>query len=334
MDLLITRDARWWRNLRQAGHDVQDRRRVPWKRRLKGIKGMAWSAALVIGTGKTASWLSRLADGAQESVTSDRSPEYRCSRANSKIIYQYLRGERAPSTGSRGKWGFDLTSTVHALPGGALARLYLESPLWELLDSTVSRERARQILLLMGEHQAYVPLRAYICAWANYRISVSDRQSRAEQQKRAERIGSMHSHLRSTDAVFNYLSEPLLAYLRQCEPQIPLDPPAKPVHEKSRLAVALMRGFERFKRYDNRFYDGVDRYLLSGRLPDRRFMRVYRPRWDCVIRWLEAHKTDLQETANVPEPVQLHGWQNLYEGWGLPIAPITPPSNRRSIRFC
>ncbi len=62
---------------------------------------------------------------------------------------------------------------VHSLPGGAMARLYLESPLWDLLDRNVSLDRAKSILFLTNQHQPCMPLRGYISAWAQYRIAIA-----------------------------------------------------------------------------------------------------------------------------------------------------------------
>ena len=133
MDPSSPYDFRYFRELQSPPADVQEKRKVPMHRRLPGLRGMAWSAAAVLYTDRTASNLSRLFRFDRQGRTA----------TNSKIIYHYLRGECEPTPGPRGKYRHDLTGAVHMLPGGAIARLWLNSPLWELLEGNLSAERAR-----------------------------------------------------------------------------------------------------------------------------------------------------------------------------------------------
>lgn len=314
-------DARYRRNLRIPCHDVQEKPRVPCARRVQGLQGMAWSAALVVHTRKTPSWLSRLAT--RDRISGDRRQSLNLPPhpANGNIIHQYLHGERAPTRGPRGKWGFDLTGAVHALPGGAMARLYLDSPLWELIEGPVSVVRAKDILLLLTQHLPGMPLVAYIRAWAEYRLSMAESQSASQQQKCRNRIGELHETLPFVDPVFRFIHRPLTHYLASYEPKIPLDQ-FRPGVPKSATGTRLWAAFRRSMQQDQRFEDGCDRFLLSGRLPDRRFLQRFRQRWTNFINLRErrAHHIHPGEALNADDAIESFPGQSLYEVWHIRAA--------------
>lgn len=291
---------RYWRELLPAREDVQDRREVPAQRRLAGLRGMAWSAAAVIYTCRTASDLSRLGNLDRTGVNAGR------HAPNSKIIYQYLRGEREPTCGARGKYGFDLTSAVHALPGGGAARLWLESPLWELLAAGLSVGRVASILSSMEEPRSDTPAREYVHAWANYRLSVLEQAPESVQQKRAEAIARLHDRLASADPVFRHVNGPLKRYLLEHEPGIPIERARAEPRHKSSLWRMLEKGLKKANRREQRVHNGVQRYLKSGRRPDHRFCRAF-PAWDLHLR--EPHP--VRDTIEKPRRPGQAGWEFL-----------------------
>lgn len=94
-------------------------------KRLEGLRGMAWAYGVLHHTGYSASGASKRFSPPVESEQ---------DQANSKIMYQYLRGDRAPTRGARGKYGFDLVAAVDKHPQGKLATKWLDHPLWLIFD--------------------------------------------------------------------------------------------------------------------------------------------------------------------------------------------------------
>lgn len=329
MDEYSGMDARYWRFPVIPSHDVQERRRVPVARRLQGLRGMAWGVAAVFWTRKTAAWLSGLAQRDHTFWEGDGLSGRRRQRANSNIVHQYLHGERCPTQGPRGKWGFDLTGAVHALPGGDMARLYLESPLWELIEGSVSAERAKNILLLLDEDPPPIPMLAYVRAWAEYRLSTAEAQPASQQQMWRDRIGRLQWIMRSTDPVLDYMYRPLAYYLAACEPQIPLEQNWKPRLSKSMSAEESWAAFQRSLLPDTRFESGLDRYICSGRPPDRRFLQKFRQRWAaamrCPARW------EIPETNHADELSSVKGWEPLYKAWGIRRIVTSSDLKRRTV---
>jgi hypothetical protein len=296
---------------------------VPIARRLGGLRGMAWGAASVINIHMTASRLSRLPDLALGG-SDDTEPRRARSSANSKILYQYLRGERHPTSGPRGKYGYDLTAAVHALPGGALARLWLESVLWEVLDPDLSEERARSILSLTEQHQQVMPAREYIRAWCRYRLAMIEQATKAEVKARRTDIARLHKTLSHYDPVFCYIAGPLTFYLHKCEPHIPIQYKSNEVGKKSWLGSALNQADARRKQINDRFDNGVRRYLISERLPDRRFLKRFDNRWCALwLRWqsyeaaYEETNSDSRRTADKEKPTDCIAWQPVCEAMGI-----------------
>ncbi|MPV66881.1 hypothetical protein [Burkholderia sp. BE17] len=309
-------EFRYWRELRPPPADVQEKRKVPMHRRLAGLRGMAWGAAAVLYTDRTASCLSRLPSLDRPSRVDPRGGH---TAANSKIIYQYLRGEREPIPGARGKYGHDLTGTVHALPGGAMARLWLSSPLWELLEGHLSAERTRSILLMIEMPLPGMPMLEYIRAWARYRLATLEHMLSAVQQERAGAIAHLHGALDRGDPVFRHIYGPLQRYLLKCEPQIPIEHALARSSHKSRLARLIEKGREKTNRRNNQFQDGAQRYLKSGRLPDRRFLKEFAGPWDTFLRWRDPCDTPHMESELRQHPES--GWKPLYQAWNIPICP-------------
>ncbi|CAD6560136.1 hypothetical protein ACFQ3P_06855 [Paraburkholderia sabiae] len=336
-DRSCIQDYRYWRRLLPAPADIQDRKEMSLSRRLRGLKGMSWAAAAVLNICQTASRLSRLGrsvffgadDGTQRA---DR------SAPNSKIMYQYLRGERCPVEGPRGKYKVDLTGALHALPGGATARLWLHSLLWEVLDSTVTPEDLTRIRLRFESAPQERFLREYIELWIRYRDLTFTGGGDTDLQELAHAIDAWHDKLRKTDAVFNHIYEPLLRYLEIAEPRLPL---ARSYSSQlscqapTAFAASLWAAYERGNRYVdkriNRFESGVDRYLLSGavRLPDHRFLAIFRAQWERRLRTEQAaNSLDWYWKVKNGMPPRGHGWECLYEAWGINFPDTSPRTTR------
>lgn len=287
---------------------------MPMHRRLAGLRGMSWGVSAVHYTNRTASWLSQLFS-VDPTICSNQLSDHTSS--NSKIVYQYLRGERAPTLGPRGKYGHDLTGAVNALPGGAMARLWLNSPLWELLKGHLSAERVRGILSWTREPLPGMPVREYIRAWALYRLSTLEQAPEAEQHERAIAIARLHSPLNTDDRVFSYIKGPLEHYLIEREPQIPLERPRSRSGRKSRLFIKMQEVTKRQAQRQNRFDNGVKRYRRSGRQPDRRFLKEFADPWNTFVRWcndwdaLHAESKEFQRLKA--------GWEPLCWVWKIPI---------------
>lgn len=112
--------------------------------RLAGLRGMAWAYGVLLHTGYTAS-------GASKRFAP--SPENGREQSNSKLMYQYLKGDRAPTRGARGKYGFDLVAAVDAHPRGRMARKWLDHPLWMIFDEHTTGRDLEQFL----EEDVYPP---------------------------------------------------------------------------------------------------------------------------------------------------------------------------------
>lgn len=113
--------------------------------RIAGLRGMSWAFGVLMHTGYTASGASKrfsppLADGKDQS--------------NSKLMYQYLRGDRAPTRGARGRYAFDLVAAVDAHPRGQMATRWLDHPLWMIFDEGTTD---RDLEKFLGE-DVYPPL--------------------------------------------------------------------------------------------------------------------------------------------------------------------------------
>lgn len=98
---------------------------------------MSWAYGVLLHTGYTASGASKrfsppLAEGREQS--------------NSKLMYQYLRGDRTPTRGARGRYGFDLVEAVDSHPHGQMATRWLDHPLWMIFDESTTGRVLEQFL--------------------------------------------------------------------------------------------------------------------------------------------------------------------------------------------
>lgn len=105
--------------------------------RIRSLRAMTWAYAVLYYTGYTASGASKAfsppTDGGKDAV-------------NSKIMYQYLRGERMPVSGPRGKHGYDLVAAVAAHGRAKHADKWLTHPLWQVFDPETSLDDLGEFL--------------------------------------------------------------------------------------------------------------------------------------------------------------------------------------------
>lgn len=105
--------------------------------RIDGLRGMAWAYAVLLHTGYSASGASK-----RFSPT----PAGNVELNNSKLMYQYLRGDRAPTRGPRGRYGFDLVAAVDNHHAGCKATAWLDHPIWTIFDASISSRELEPFL--------------------------------------------------------------------------------------------------------------------------------------------------------------------------------------------
>jgi hypothetical protein len=91
--------------------------------RINGLRGMSWAYAVLRISRMNASEASRF-------FVSRKADQPK----NSKVLYIYLRGVRAPIAGPRGNDGLDLVGAVDSYPGGRDATYWLSHPLWQIFS--------------------------------------------------------------------------------------------------------------------------------------------------------------------------------------------------------
>lgn len=111
--------------------------------RLDGLRGMAWAYSVLHHTGLSASKASLV-------FSSRANPD----AATSNIMYQYLRGDRAPTQGGRGKFGFDLVKEVDSDPDGSNATPWLSHPFWEIFAEEISMDQLTDYTAMVPAHLA------------------------------------------------------------------------------------------------------------------------------------------------------------------------------------
>lgn len=105
--------------------------------RIEGLRGMAWAYAVLFHTGYTAS-------GASKRFSATPAGEVELS--NSKLMYQYLRGDRAPTRGPRGRYGFDLVAAVDSHHTGRYATRWLDHPIWTIFNTNTGGQELEPFL--------------------------------------------------------------------------------------------------------------------------------------------------------------------------------------------
>jgi len=101
--------------------------------RLRGMRGMAWAYAVLYHTGLTAY-------GASKRFT--HPSRARLNAAGNVVVsnnfYQYLRGDRGPDAGPRGKNRFDLGAAVSRDPRSRAAAFWLDHDLFKVFSPDVA----------------------------------------------------------------------------------------------------------------------------------------------------------------------------------------------------
>ena len=98
---------------------------------------MAWAYAVLLHTGYSAS-------GASKRFSATPTGDVELN--NSKLMYQYLRGERAPTRGPRGRYGFDLVAAVDSHHTGRNATRWLDHPIWTIFGPNASSKELEPFL--------------------------------------------------------------------------------------------------------------------------------------------------------------------------------------------
>lgn len=108
--------------------------------RLDGLRGMAWSYATLYHSGLSPS---------KASLIFNDYPSGRLKagedKQSSNIMYQYLRGERSPTPGNRGKRNFDLVGEVDRDAKGQFATPWLTHPIFEVFQPDVTQKRLLEL---------------------------------------------------------------------------------------------------------------------------------------------------------------------------------------------
>ena len=135
--------------LRRGSLEPADRHIIKSKSKvamLNGLRGMTWAYAVLYYTGLSASTASKkFSPDGLLNLDAAGNPII------SNIFYQYLRGERAPKEGPRGKSDFDLVAAVDRDLDGHNATHWLKHPLWEILHPTTTLRRLREIMRAMPD---------------------------------------------------------------------------------------------------------------------------------------------------------------------------------------
>lgn len=103
--------------------------------RLDGLAGMAWAYAVLHYSGMTAR-AAGIHFTPSEYLITDKAGH----SADSGIFNQYLKGQRKPVAGPRGKNGVDLVAAVGQKTYGIRANSWLDHPLWKIFARDASHE--------------------------------------------------------------------------------------------------------------------------------------------------------------------------------------------------
>lgn len=111
--------------------------------RLDGLAGMAWAYAVLHYSGMSAR-AAGIHFTPPEHLITDRAGH----TADSGLFNHYLRGQRKPIAGARGKNGVDLVAAVGQETYGRRANVWLDHPLWRIFARSVSQEG---LAIFLGE---------------------------------------------------------------------------------------------------------------------------------------------------------------------------------------
>jgi len=135
--------------------------------RIRSMRAMTWAYSVLYYTGYTASGASK----AFSPPTDDGKDP-----VNSKIMYQYLRGERMPISGPRGKHGYDLVAAVANHGRAKHADKWLTHSLWKVFDPETTKDDLAELLT----EDAFPPQ----FAWWIIGGQIPDKNSQTEVERR------------------------------------------------------------------------------------------------------------------------------------------------------
>ncbi|WP_322032826.1 hypothetical protein [Paraburkholderia sp. J76] len=255
---------------------------------MSGLRGMAWACAALLGTGMTASKASIFF---RPATYANGNP---CTATpSSKIFYQYLRGLRAPIPGARGKYGYDLVDEVDRYPGAQGAKVWLNLPLWELVEAQLTLDEIQHALDAMPSGANAGSLDRYVRAWAEFRLAQLRNGTQEELAVLASRIAVLHRPLYDAEPVFRYIFEPYVAMLTLLEPSVVLrsDSPIRPARDMENVEITLVLPgqSEEARAYRKRFWIKAARLIRSGERPPESFLAEFEDPW---FRLLEAAMRD------------------------------------------
>ncbi|WP_429492699.1 hypothetical protein [Paraburkholderia sp. RAU6.4a] len=206
-----------------------------------------------------------------------------CTAApSSKLFYQYLRGLRAPIPGARGKYGYDLIAEVDRFPGAQRAKVWLDLPLWALIEMRLTPDELRHVLDVTPAGQDASSLDCYVHAWAEFRLAQVRGADREECASLATRIAMFHRKLYNADPVFRYIFDPYMTLLASREPSVVRRGDVSIGLPKSVkvVRIATIPGFgPEARRREKRFWNMVARLIRSGDRPQRSFLAEFEKQW-------------------------------------------------------
>ncbi|WP_429402692.1 hypothetical protein [Paraburkholderia sp. MM5482-R1] len=216
-----------------------------------------------------------------------------CTAAHSsKIFYQYLRGLRAPIPGARGKYGYDLVAEVDRYPGAQRAKVWLNLPLWQLVEAQLTPDEIQQVLEAMPSGGNTGPLDKYVRAWAEFRLAQLWLGTQEERAVLASQIAELHRPLYDAEPVFRYIFEPYMAMLTLLEPSVVLrsDSPIRRMKNVQVTVTHVAPGYsDEARAYRKRFWIKAARLMRSGERPPESFLAEFGDPW---FRLLEAAMGD------------------------------------------
>ncbi len=197
------------------------------EKRLEGLRGMAWAYAALYYTNLSAAKASIVFCHHHKAASTKTGDP-----GNSNIFYQYLRGNRAPKIGPRGKNGFDLVSAVGADPQGQHATVWLRHPFIQAFerhsDFDFIRIRAFRVPEYIkaafklvrdtksydgAEHCKTLSDFMFACLWFRYEIELVG--IKFERRKPSYMLlKRMSEKAAELDPVFRYIRKPFLRMIQ------------------------------------------------------------------------------------------------------------------------
>jgi hypothetical protein len=107
------------------------------KKRIDGLKGMAWAYAACHSYKETPQAMGKRFTN-RVSKDDGVGQSYDDSNSVSNVFYDYIKGKRAPRAGARGVNNYDLVGEVHQGSKGKLIKEWFDSPLWVIFEEVAN----------------------------------------------------------------------------------------------------------------------------------------------------------------------------------------------------